>query len=151
MDVEEAAGLGAEVVDGAGGADVLVVVAAGELDVALGGDGVGGVVVGDGVGAEDVVAVGEDDVAGGVADVAVAGLGVVAVDVGDARGPGRGEGARRGGWWRGRGIWVSGACVSWGAGRGCGEYVLIWELKWGVPWGLRPVHADFGTPRRVGW
>ena len=82
MHIEEVAGLGAEVVDGAGGRDVLVVLAAGELDVTFGGDDVGGVIVGDGVGAQDVIAVGDDDVAGGVADVAVAGLGIIAVDVG---------------------------------------------------------------------
>ncbi len=50
---------------------MLIVLAAGELDVAFGGDVAGGVVVGDGVGVEDVIAVGEYDVAVGVVDVAV--------------------------------------------------------------------------------
>ena len=84
-DVVEAAGLGVEIVGGVGGMDVLVVVAAGELDVAFGGDVAGVVVVGDGVGLEEVVFVREGDVAGGIVDIVVARLRQIAFEHGALR------------------------------------------------------------------
>ncbi len=61
-DIVEAASAAEQVVGAAGGFDVFAVVAAGKAEVAFGGDVAGGGVVGDGIGVDDVVAVGEDDV-----------------------------------------------------------------------------------------
>ena len=62
------------------GEDGFVVVSAGDVDVAEEGDIAGGAVVGDGVGAEDAVAEGDDNVAGGGVDIVVAGLRQVGFD-----------------------------------------------------------------------
>ena len=91
---------------------MLVVFAAGEIDVAGGGDVAGGFVVGEGVGAEDVVAVGEDSAAGGGGYVAVFGLQIAFEDGGLGRLGGRQEIGARDGGEIGRG------------GLGC---VLIWD------------------------
>ena len=89
-DVVEAAGAGLEVVGGVRGGDVLVVFAAGEADVAGGGGLVGVLVVGEGVGAEEVVGVGDLDLIAvrGVAGEEI-GAAVFGLEVG---GPGDGFG-----------------------------------------------------------
>src|SRR6185437_9321711 len=74
-DVVEATRAGLEVVGAVGCGKVLVVVAAGEMDVAVGGEVVSVLVVGDRVGAEEVVLVGDLDVAGEEVDAVVPGLG----------------------------------------------------------------------------
>jgi len=82
VDVVETAGLSAEVVGAVVGFDVLVVVAAGQDYVAVGGYLVGILVVGEVIGTKDVVAVRKNHVAGGGVDVVMLGLGEIALEYG---------------------------------------------------------------------